>query len=203
MSPCALSSLAPSLLAHLVDDVMLDYHQTVKGSRPKTSLGRREVTATAPHFIIALPESETPYRSAYSSFESDFQTIFDDDAPANDDRWTHVTTTVPARGQYEPASQGHSSEGLPSLDALPRPERLFESQLPYHLIVKVLHNGIVVQSSHQPSLELLASYLIKYTKSMKNVSTKVCKAALHTPRCSKSHSRIASSCSKSGEEPFR
>ena len=142
-------------------------------------LGKREAVATAPDFVIALPESVTPYRNASFSFESDFQTMFDDDAPGNDDEWTNVTTTIPARGQYEPASHGHLSEVLPSLDALPRPERLFESQLPYHLIVKILHDGMVVQSSHQPSLEILAGYLTKYTKSRKNVSVKVREAAFH------------------------
>ena len=84
--------------------------------------------------------------------------MFDEDAPGNDDEWTIVTPAVAPR----------VSEMLPSLDTLPRPERLFECQMPYHLIVKVLHDGIVVQSSHQPSLELLAAYLKKYTKSMKN-----------------------------------
>ena len=102
--------------------------------------------------------------------------MFDQQAAGNDEGWTNVTTSLPARSSYEPPNQG-LAESLPDLDSLPRPERLFETTLPYHMIVRIresnVNSGIVVQSSHQPSLELLAAYLTKYTKSMKGVSTKV------------------------------
>lgn len=110
--------------------------------------------------------------------------MFGDSAPGHEDGWTTVMTSIPTKSSFEPRNQGHLSEALPSLDALPRPERLFESQLPYHMIVRLLdsamNSGVVVQSSHQPSLELLAGYLTKYTKSMSGVSEKVRKPLLPT-----------------------
>lgn len=141
-------------------------------------MGMHEAIASASDFIIALPESLPPHQNAFCSFESDFQTMFDGDGPGHEDEWTNVTTSVPEQRQFEQASHGHLSDTLPSLDALPRPEILFESQLPYQLIVKVLHDGIVVQCSHQASLKLLAAYLTKYTKSMKNTCANVCKPIL-------------------------
>ena len=151
---------------------MFEHYQTIEGSRARTSLGKRETTTMVPDFVIAIPEVMPPYGNCFTSFENDLQTIFDNAAMNNDEEWTNVITNLPA--------PGIPSEMLPSLDTLPRPERLFESSLPCHLIVKLLHNGMVVQSSHQPSLELLSDYLTKYTKSMKNVSTRVC---IHIFRC--------------------
>lgn len=108
--------------------------------------------------------------------------MFDQQAAGNDEGWTNVTTSLPARSSYEPTNQG-LAESLPELDSLPRPERLFETTLPYHMIVRIresnVNSGIVVQSSHQPSLELLAAYLTKYTKSMKGVATKVRESFSH------------------------
>ncbi len=155
--------------------------QTIKGSRVRTSLGKCEIAPSAPDLVVAIPEGITPSqnlsRSAASSFETDFQAMFDDNAHGNDDGWTNVTNAVPTREHREETRRDQLSKPLPSLDTLPRPERLFESLGPNHLIVKLLHNGIVVQSSHQPSLELLAGYLRKYMKSMKNVTVKVRKTA--------------------------
>ena len=119
----------------------------------------------------------TVSRIAASSFETDFQAMFDENAGGNDDGWTKVANAIPPQGLREEISRNMSFKALPALDTLPRPERLFDTLQPSHLIVKVLHNGMVVQSSHQPSIELLAGYLRKYTKLLKNVSAKVSSTA--------------------------
>lgn len=88
---------------------------------------------------------------------------------AEDEDWADVTMPSKTRGQ----TTDILSTTMPSLDELPRPEMLFAAQTPYHLIVKVVHNGMVVQGSHQGSLELLTGYLQKYTRDIENISVKV------------------------------
>lgn len=88
---------------------------------------------------------------------------------AEDEDWANVTLPSRTRGQ----ATDIAPMVMPSLDELPRPEMLFAAQVPYHLIVKIVHNGIVVQGSHQGSLELLAGYLQQYTRNIQNVSVKV------------------------------
>lgn len=62
---------------------------------------------------------------------------------------------------------------LPQLDALARPDTLFLHQIPYHMTVKMTQSGILVQGSHHPSLELLAGYFSKWTRTLKNDTRKV------------------------------
>ena len=50
---------------------------------------------------------------------------------------------------------------------------LFSSQVPYHLIVQVMHNSISVQGSHQPSLQLIKEYFEKYARVDYNNMNKV------------------------------
>ena len=69
-------------------------------------------------------------------------------------------------------------QGLPKLDTLARPDTLFLHQMPYHMTVRVTRKGTLVQGSHQPSLELLASYLKKWTRPMKHDVRKVRKLIL-------------------------
>ena len=88
---------------------------------------------------------------------------------AEDEDWANVTLPSRTRGQ----ATDIAPIVMPSLDELPRPEMLFAAQVPYQLIVKIIHNGIVVQGSHQGSLELLAGYLQQYTRNVQNVSVKV------------------------------
>ncbi len=88
---------------------------------------------------------------------------------AEDEDWANVTLPSRTRGR----ASNIAPMAMPSLDELPRPEMLFAAQVPYHLIVKIVHNGIVVQGSHQGSLELLAGYLQQYTRNVPNVSVKV------------------------------
>lgn len=82
--------------------------------------------------------------------------------PADD--WTDVvvtSTTKPANISSKPTAK---VEYLPSAESLPRPDDLL-LQPPYHLSVRVYGSSeIDVQSSHGPSLELLAAYLKKWCR---------------------------------------
>lgn len=88
---------------------------------------------------------------------------------AEDEDWAAVTLPSRTRGQGIDVVP----TVIPVLDEIPRPETLFATQTPYHLIVKVVQSGMVVQGSHQASLELLAAYLEKYTRAVENITVKV------------------------------
>lgn len=89
---------------------------------------------------------------------------------AEDEDWANVTLPSRTRAQ---ATDINTPTVMPALDELPRPEILLAAQTPYHMIVQVVHNGMIVQCSHQGSLELLAGYLQKYTRDTPNQSVKV------------------------------
>ncbi|KAL8746052.1 MAG: hypothetical protein Q9190_001890 [Brigantiaea leucoxantha] len=122
-------------------------------------------------FVIAIPLASPPYFAASSYFESDLSKIFNKDSRSTDgvDDKDWANMNLPFRGKENAQIQ---SMALPSLDMLPRPEILFASHTPYQILIKTIHSGIVVYGSHQPSLELLASYLGKNTKTMKNDTRK-------------------------------
>ena len=91
---------------------------------------------------------------------------------AEDEDWANVTLPSRTYGQ----ASGVAPTAMPSLDKLPRPETLFAEGTPYHLVVKVVHNGMVVQGSHQGSLELLAGYFQRYMRDIENSSVRVSRA---------------------------
>jgi hypothetical protein len=100
-----------------------------------------------------------------SGFDKDFENFFADNPTAIEDEWAHVddqaleTISVPS---VHPAMD---TDRLPMLDMLLRPDELFKTTTPYILTLEVkFRNVIVVQGSHQASLELLASYLQKWAK---------------------------------------
>ncbi|KAG8839446.1 hypothetical protein FRC18_010926 [Serendipita sp. 400] len=53
---------------------------------------------------------------------------------------------------------------LPSVDVLARPENLFSSILPYTLIVRHTSDGVEIEGSHQPTLQLIHDYFKKYAR---------------------------------------
>jgi hypothetical protein len=110
-----------------------------------------------------------------SSFDKDFENLFNTEVDAKDSEdWADVaaeTRVKPATSSY--ANEPPSVTRLPVLNALARPNELFASTAPYILIVEERGATIVVQCSHEPSLELLAAYLNKWGKSNPNDSLKV------------------------------
>lgn len=140
-----------------------------------------------------MPNAESiPLSKMLSGFDEDFEKLFvipgEATAVGKDDGWADVmddedlqsvavsssthATTIP--------TQSNIPERLPTVDMLPRPGDLLPATTPYIMIIDVLkHNvpSITVQCSHQPTLELMASYLDKWGKKkhgdMKNVCTTI------------------------------
>ena len=146
--------------------------ETNSGTKVSTSL-------TKPTFIINLPQTTPPYRSASAYFAIDFQNIFVK-PPAvstshNDDDWASISLPSRTEQPQNPSANAAAaiSRELPTLESLPRPEILFSSQTPYHLMVKIVRNGIHIYCSHQGSLELLLAYLTKYVRNIDNPSIRL------------------------------
>lgn len=101
-------------------------------------------------FVISIPETTPSYRGACAVFQNDFAKLFEKGLATtqeNDD-WTSIG--IPTHSQPQNAASNTTvSNDLPSLDSLQRPEILFARQTPYHMLVKVKHNGILVFGSHQ------------------------------------------------------
>ena len=152
------------------------FPQTQPGSHVKTEIVKGGAT-----LIIGIPESSPPYKNTSGSFMSDFEKLFTQSSNQissaqtqglEDEDWANMT--LPSRTHRQ--RSGVAPTALPSLDELPRPETLFAQATPYHLIVKVVHNGVVVQGSHQGSLELLAGYFQKCMRDIENSSIRVSRA---------------------------
>lgn len=130
----------------------------------------------ASRFFITIPECSPPYNvdpqttialSLQHLFEKN-PTVSDSTLKSEDSEW--ATVNLPSRDKT-PASNIPTK--LPSVQTLARPDILFASQAPYHIIVQITHNGISVQASHQPSLQLLKDYFEKYARVDWNDSNRV------------------------------
>ncbi|KAH9478623.1 hypothetical protein JR316_0009080 [Psilocybe cubensis] len=144
------------------------------GRCPKVNL-KREFSA----FTLEIPNAQLPLNAAVESmFDQDLDLLFSSevgisssDAAVNDDDWakvnvrgettlsSHASTLVPSGIAVTPRIQK-----LPNIDMLDRPAQLFKSTAPYFLTVDARTIPLVIQGSHQPSLELLAEYLKKWAK---------------------------------------
>ena len=128
-------------------------------------------------FIISIPESSLPYSNdPHSTIALDLQNLFEEGPSASestlktdDNDW--ATVNMPSRDRNIASV---TSTAMPSVTSLARPELLFASQAPYYMILQVMHNGISIQGSHQPSLQLLKEYFSKYARVDRNDSYKVC-----------------------------
>ena len=133
----------------------------------------------ASQLIILIPEASPPYDSdPSSSIEDSLRDLFEPSSrvtertfEAEDTEW--ATVNLPTRAEK---TANVTPTSIPLIKGLARPERLFSSQLPYLMVVQIIHNGIIVQGSHQPSLRLLKDYFEKYTRIDRNDSTKVCRS---------------------------
>ncbi len=131
---------------------------------------------TKPAFIINIPQTAPPYRGASGYFATDFQTIFATNPAAStsheNDDWASesLPSRLPQPQNRSTNAAAATSTELPTLTSLPRPEILFSAQTPYHLMVKIVRDGLHIYCSHQGSLELLSGYLTKYVRNIDNPS---------------------------------
>ncbi|KAJ6591466.1 hypothetical protein DFH09DRAFT_1273405 [Mycena vulgaris] len=140
-------------------------------TRPSTKWNVKLAT-----FHLCVPKIEPVSQSKLdASFDKDFENLFNTEIDAKDDDWADVAAETRAAAKGATISfpnEAPSVTRLPVLDGLARPQELFTSTGPYILIVEERGAMIVVQSSHEPSLELLAAYLNKWSKSNPNDSLK-------------------------------
>ncbi|KAF7356429.1 hypothetical protein MVEN_00975800 [Mycena venus] len=97
-----------------------------------------------------------------SNYDRCFENLFNPDV--KDEGWADLVSGTPTTGAFASSNERPYMTRLPVLDALARPPDLFKSTAPYTLIVEERSPRIVVQCSHEPSLELIAAYLNKFGK---------------------------------------
>ncbi|KAK7436903.1 hypothetical protein VKT23_018923 [Stygiomarasmius scandens] len=124
-------------------------------------------------FFLGIPKSDLMSQSRITNFlEKDFDNLFEESAPAesadDENEWSHVPNTTqdkPAREVPRAAVDAEpQTKRLPAVELLARPNELFKSTAPHILMVNYRGDKMTVQSSHEPSLELLANYLKKWGK---------------------------------------
>ncbi|KAJ6619865.1 hypothetical protein B0H10DRAFT_1126150 [Mycena sp. CBHHK59/15] len=129
-------------------------------------------------FHLSVPKAEPVSQSQLDScFDKNFENLFNAEANTKDDDWADVAAETHVAAKPSTVSEAFHNGSppvarLPVLDVLSRPQELFKTTGPYILIVEERGAAIVVQSSHEPSLELLAAYLNKWSKSNPNDSLK-------------------------------
>ncbi|KDR80202.1 hypothetical protein GALMADRAFT_136727 [Galerina marginata CBS 339.88] len=152
-----------------------------KGSRPQAALNVNLGVLT-----LEIPRRELPQDAETDSgFDKDFDDFFalphseSSAASANDDEWAEVIPGGETRSTAQPAVASlpivpapTRPRALPTVERLERPAELFKSITPYILTVDATTRQLVIQGSHQPSLELLAAYLKKWAKTNMNDSQK-------------------------------
>lgn len=129
--------------------------------------------------MIVIPECSPPYdNDPYSTIGPDLWSLFDEssrnvEAVSKGDENEWATVSMPSRDKHMANVASTVPSKLPSLSSLGKPENLFSTQIPYQMILQITHNGINVQGSHQPSLQLMKDYFQKYARIDRNDSNMV------------------------------
>ena len=126
-----------------------------------------------------IPECSPPYgHDPYSTIDVDLRNLFDEGSrnpeaisKGDDSEW--ATVNMPARDKHVASVASTAPSKLPSISSLGKPETLFSSQVPYQMILQIEHNCLIVQGSHQPSLQLMKDYFQKYARIDRNDSNRV------------------------------
>ena len=126
-------------------------------------------------FALSLPRNSVvaPHKSS-AGFETDLENLFSaDSVPAadgehssKDDDWANVDETGEAQSiSIRSKEMDAGSDVFPAVETLSRPDILFRSLTPYLLNVTLYSaNKLVVQGTHEPSLQLLSDYLQRWMK---------------------------------------
>ncbi|KAJ7066526.1 hypothetical protein C8F01DRAFT_1248530 [Mycena amicta] len=151
-------------------------------AEPKVTRPVTKWVAKFATFNLYVPKTEPVSQAKLESgLDKDFENLLNEDAKEDD--WAEVkveavssraTATLPP-ARVVPVSTAvvnnlPTVERMPVLDGLARPNQLFAATGPYILTVEERGATIFVQSSHEPSLELLSSYLKKWSKTNPNDS---------------------------------
>jgi hypothetical protein len=124
-------------------------------------------------FALSLPRNTAvaPHKTP-SGFETDFENFFsassvpavEGDPASKDEEWADVDETGEAQS-IRLKEVDSAPDVLPTVETLARPDILFRSLTPYLLNVTLQStNKLVVQGTHEPSLQLLSDYLQRWMK---------------------------------------
>ncbi|KAF8888562.1 hypothetical protein BD779DRAFT_449296 [Infundibulicybe gibba] len=144
---------------------------------------------TTKSFYLGIPKVAPPSQAQFvTSLDKDFENLFasPDSGSAIEHEEGRADVTVedtppaPVANQAQPQPQplplpdeNSAIRRLPVIDAIPQPTELFRNNAPYYLVVETGGCPIRVQSSHEPSLELLAAYINKWGRTNTRDSSKV------------------------------
>ncbi|KAJ7255507.1 hypothetical protein B0H12DRAFT_535500 [Mycena haematopus] len=125
-------------------------------------------------FQLYIPKAEPLSQITLdSTYDKCFENLFNaDESWADLATDTHVSALRARVIPSESPNEAPSTTRMPVLDGVLRPPELFRSTGPYILIVEERSPHIVVQCSHEPSLELIQAYLNKWGKTNPNDSQK-------------------------------
>ena len=149
------------------------------------SVGRPKITWKGANgaFYLEIPSTSFVIANMLAGFDQDFDNLFSGTPSPpleNDDGWAEVNvveTQAPppmsTAGSLQPTKAASIPQKLPVVDALARPTELFKATTPYVLMVDASALPLNIHGSHEPSLQLLASYLKKWAKTNSNDSLKV------------------------------
>ena len=102
--------------------------------------------------------------------------IDDPTASATQDDFVEIIGTNKTPAQTQVTARVRS---LPAAATLPRPDLLFGNTLPYTLIVRNRNDGIDIDCSHAPTLNLIYEYFNRHTRKNMIDHRKVSKTAFY------------------------
>lgn len=167
------STIHRRILVSTVDE------QAYNGSRPRVAL-----KANLGQFLLEFPTRELPMNAPIQAgFDQDLNQFFSpvtSVVEANDDEWAEVIHGGETRSTSQAASpptltvrDALRARELPVVESLRRPTELFKNTTPYILRVDARTSPLLVECSHQPSLDILVSYLKRWSKENMHDSLKV------------------------------
>ncbi|KIM31283.1 hypothetical protein M408DRAFT_21345 [Serendipita vermifera MAFF 305830] len=142
------------------------------GKLPKTEFVRGEL------LTLFLPKGNpSEFRSISSRIGADLETAFSGKKAAVSHPATSPEVTQDDFVDVSPAKEVVKSanhvRSLPTVATLPRPDNLFVTLLPYTVILRRTGGGIDIESSHQPTLELIVEYFKRHARKNLNDSRQI------------------------------
>lgn len=128
---------------------------------------------------LFLPKGDAAaYNNIYYKIGSDVEAVFMDQPSAGQGNSEPITENddfievLPGGKDNQPAPPV-KVKSLPNIETLPRPDALFSTLLPYTVIVRRTGGGVDIESSHQPTLELISEYFRRHSRKNLNDSRQV------------------------------
>ncbi|OAG44351.1 hypothetical protein AYO21_01347 [Fonsecaea monophora] len=117
-----------------------------------------------PNCNSSTPSNKPEAENQHPEIREDDEDWAELESVADTTKSTSISTTANRVVPY-PAPLEPSTDVLPALETLPRPEILFRTTSPYVMLVSSGgQSKLTVNGTHEPSLRLLAEYLQRWTK---------------------------------------